>query len=546
MSRTPWRASVAMLLLIVAIPARSAHALVLRFQPSILGQVRDGYWSDGTEAPMELYGDLGISGLRHGTTVDTYFRLEEDFAQLDGETDFFTGVLRVPAAPGGLDVQLGRQIVAESPVGLWDADSGQIRVAIPQSPFSLTVFGGQPRYWEPTFGPPWLSQDEQIFGGSVRVAKFGGGSLALGYLQQNRQGFELMQQVTLSGTRAFASLPGMPSLYGNFAFDADRANIDQVRAGVQSSVWSPDLLANFESGYYKPQDGGEWVQPNINRREDAIFQLFSVSELLQFRGGLRYAVTPTVSLFGDLSYQRYEQIRSDFINGYVWSSGALWLPGGDGLELVRLQYYGIDSGGGNVNGGQFSYENRVYEDILFRAMCDVAYYQKATNQEGTAIASLVGVGYMFAPGLVAEVNFEANRNQLFPEDYRFGFFISYAADYATAGGLHRESVGNQWRPWPWAPAQFGPASWGPQPARWTPDPALPASGWASSSFAAAAATRAASDAKADAGRADAGVRGDVARRGADAPPRGDGIATVASTAPGSPEVATAAAHAGAR
>jgi hypothetical protein len=496
MSRPPRGASILSFVLIGLTTAVSAaHGVTLRFQPSILGQVRQGYWSDETEAPMELYGDLGLSGLRHGTTLDTYFRLEEDFAQLDGETDFFTGVLRVPAAPGGLDVQLGRQIVAESPVGLWDADSGQIRVALPSTPFSVTIFGGQPQYWEPTFGPPIISQDEQIFGGSVRVAKFRGGALALGYLQQMRQGREVMQQITVSGARAFGGLPGMPSLYGNAALDADRANIDQVRLGVQSSVVWPELLLNFESGYYKPQDGGDFVNPNLSRREDAIFELFSVSEALQFRGGLRYALTPTVSVFGDLSFQRYEQLKSSYLDGYVWGTGALWLPGGDGLELVRLEYYGIDGGGGSVNGGRFSYENRVYEDILFRAKCDVAYYDKATNQDGAAIASLIGVGYMFLPGLVGEVNFEANRNQLFPEDYRFGFFVTYSADYAYDDGIQRTAVGNQWRPWPWAPAQFGPASWGPGEARWSRDPALPASGWAAASFKAAEATRAASGAE---------------------------------------------------
>ncbi len=53
--------------------------------------------------------------------------------------------VRVPSAPGNLDVQLGRQIVAESPVGMWDADSGQIRVGLGKTPVSLTVFGGQPQ-----------------------------------------------------------------------------------------------------------------------------------------------------------------------------------------------------------------------------------------------------------------------------------------------------------------------------------------------------------------------------------------------------------------
>jgi hypothetical protein len=159
--------------------------------------------------------------------------------------------------------------------------------------------------------------------------------------------------------------------------------------------------------------------------------------------------------------------------------------------MVQLEYYGIDGDGGSVNGGKLSYENRVYEDILFRANCDVAGYDKATNQDGIAIASLIGVGYQLLPGLVAEINFEANQNQLFPEDYRFGFFISYSAGYTTDGGLQRNQIGNQGRPWPWAPAGFGPASWGTTPAVWTPRPSLPSSGWAAPAIAAADKTRAA-------------------------------------------------------
>jgi len=98
-----------------------AFAVDLRADTSILGQVRDGdgYFPGSTEVPIELYGDWGLSNLPHGMTFDTYFRLEDDFANVDdSETDFFSGVIRVPAAPPGLDLQLGRQIVAESPVGL--------------------------------------------------------------------------------------------------------------------------------------------------------------------------------------------------------------------------------------------------------------------------------------------------------------------------------------------------------------------------------------------------------------------------------------------
>ena len=503
------RCSVAILASVLAalwLSIRSAYAVELRVAPTILGQVRDGdgYLPGDTEAPVELYGDLGLSDLPHGTTLDTYFRLEEDLANWSGQANLYSAVGRVPYAPPGLDVQLGRQIVAESPVGVWDADSGQVRVGL-GGPYSLTVFGGQPQYWEPTYGSAIISQDEQIFGGSLRVAQFQGGALALGYLQQIRQGRELMQQLTASGTRSFPTLPGLPSVYGNFAFDADHQNIDRVRAGVQSFIWRPNLLFNFESTYYKPQDNGRIYTQNINRQEDSVFQLFSLSEELQFRGGLRYALSRTVSTYGDLSYQRYQQTAGSYVNGYDWSAGILYLPGGDGLESVRFEYYGFQAAGGStsgtgtVNGGRATYENRVYERVLFRANCDLAYYQKQTNQDGTALATLLGVGYVLLPGLVAEVNFQANHNQFFPQDYRFGFFISYNAGYGVGDGVQRSYAGNQGRPWPWGPAEFGPASWGPGKAVWSANPGLPASGWAASAVAAEAAAGRQVPAEADGG-----------------------------------------------
>lgn len=476
-------------LLLAALPAPGAE---LRTNLPVLGQVRDGYPSSGTEAPIELYGDLGISGLPHGTTLDTFFRLEEDFAQLEGKTQFFSGVLRVPAAVPNLDVQLGRQIVSEVPLNIFDADSGQVRVGL-GGPFSATVFGGQPRYWEPTYGSPSLSQNEQIFGGSLRMARFRSGALALGYLQQIRQGREIKQLLTGTGTRTFAGLPGLPNVYGNVAYDADYQNLDLVRAGVQSSVWRPQLLMNFESAYYKPQDNGKVLITDINRREDPIFQVFSLSQMLQFRGGLRYGITPRLSSYVDLSYQRYERLAGSYVNGYVWSGGLLYLPGGDGLETLRTEYYGIDSAGGTVNGVRGYYENRVYDRILFHAKCDIATYDKATNQNDTVLASLIGVGYVLLPGLVAEVNFEANRNQFLPEDFRFGFFIIYDARYRTNGGVRRTAVGSDQRPWPWGPPQFGTSVWGAAPARWSRDPGLPAA-WASNqSYASASLTAAGAD-----------------------------------------------------
>jgi len=59
---------------------------------------------------------------------------------------------------------------------------------------------------------------------------------------------------------------------------------------------------------------------------------------------VRYGITRTVSTYGDLSYQRYQQSRGSFVNGYVWSSGLLYLPGGDGLEAITPAGSVVDPG----------------------------------------------------------------------------------------------------------------------------------------------------------------------------------------------------------
>jgi hypothetical protein len=422
----------------VALLCSRAQSVELQGDLSVLGQVRQDDQSRHTESPMDLYGNLGLAGLHHGTSLDTYFRLEHNFGTGQGPTEFYNGSIRVPGAIPGVDVTLGRQFLNEGAGGVFVADAGKIRID-PGGPLAFTVFGGQPRYFEPTFSSEQLSQDEQIFGGSVRTTHLKNAYLSLGYFQHDRDQpvpnrpdqRVLRQLVSAAGSQAFPTLPGLPHLYGSAALDAKRQNLDQATVGFDLFASHPRLLFNFESTYYKPQDQGERLQTDINRREDPIFELFSLSQMLQFRGGLRYMLSRTFSAFGDYSYQRYEQLDHNFINGHVGSTGVLWLPGGDGLEVVRLEYYLIDGASGNVNGGKFYYESRAYDRILFRTKVDVAYYEKSSNERDTAVTSLLGLGYAFTRDLVAELDFEANSNKRFNEDFRFGFLITYKVRQRT-------------------------------------------------------------------------------------------------------------------
>jgi hypothetical protein len=410
-----------------------ARASEVRGGLSVLGQVRDGDQSRETETPVNLYGVLGADRLPGGVSADTYFRLERDFARGDGASDFYAGALRLPYK--GVEMSLGRQIINEVPGGMYVADAGRVRFD-PGWPVVLTLFGGQPRYFEPTYSSESLSQDEQIFGGSIRTRRLHNGSFGLGFLQQHRDGRTLRQLVSATMAQAFPRLPGLPNLYGMAAYDADRQNIDLGTIGVDLFVLSSRLSMNLETGYYKPQDDGTRRFNDINRLEDPLFSLFSISSMKQGRGGLRFAVFESLSIYGDYSYQRYEQLPGVQSNGHVASGGLLWLPGGDGLEVVRAEYYLVDSGGGNVNGARLYYESRVYEGILFRTKLDVSYYRKASNQQDTAVSGRIGLGYLLAPGLLAEVSFEGNRNARFDDDLRFGFFLTYNLRYRT-GDLPR-------------------------------------------------------------------------------------------------------------
>ena len=449
--------------LLAALPARGAE---IRSTLQAIGQVREGDQSRQQEAPVDLYSNIGGT-LHYGSSFDTYSRLEQDLSRNESATQLLQGSLRIPFR--GVDATAGRLFISEVPGGTYITDGARVRLNT-GGPLVVSAFGGEPQYFEPTYSSPSLSQNERIFGGSVRTANWKGGSLSLGYLQLYRRGEELRQLVSATGGRAFSSVPGQPSLYGMMAYDADHQNIDNGRAGMNVFLSQPRLMLNVESNYYKPQDAGTDKVAPLNRREDSVFQTFSVSDLLQFRGGLRYMLTKTVSAFGDYSYQNYEALSGNTQDGHVGGAGVLWLPGGDGLEVVRVEYYVTDAAkGGTVNGGKVYYENRVYDRILFRSHIDIAGYSLQSNQSDTAVNGLVGVGYQLRPGLVAETNLMGGRNERFDSDIRFGFFVTYNFGYRPPWPGPRQDgqrrgyseLPEAGRPTPWGFPKFGPAAWKP-------------------------------------------------------------------------------------
>lgn len=433
----PSRAALFLALSVALSAGWPASAADLHADIDLLGQVREAADENETEAPTDLYGKVGADRLWGGSSVNSYFRLERTFGQDDGASDFYAGYATVPNAVPGVEAIGGRQFISEGPGKVYVADAGRIRIDRGW-PVAFTLYGGAPRYFEPTQGPNTISQDELLWGGNVRTTNWKDAQLGLGFQQWERKDKVLQQLLSLTARKAFRQLPGLPTFYGAFSYDADYQNIDLANAGVDFFLTRPRVLVNVEGGYYKPQDQGKTFQTNLNRREDTIFQGFSVSALGQARTGITIPVSRTLALRGDYSFQRYESRPGDRENGQLGSAGLTWLPGGDGLETVFFEYYVMDSDGGNVNGGQFTYQNRVYERITFQMKLNLTHYDNATNQDGLPVASFLGLTYDFLPNLSGEVNFEANSNDRFNEDFRLGFFVHYNFQHRLGGSKAAE------------------------------------------------------------------------------------------------------------
>jgi hypothetical protein len=412
-------------------PSGQARAADVEAHEKLVGQVRDSYQTGDAEAPFWIYSDLGLNRLRHGINFETFFSLDENFGPNDGGADFFAGVLHAPTAIPMLEMSLGRQFLSEGPRGANLADAGRVTFdpSTAGVPVAFSVYGGAPRYFEPTFSSPSISQDEQMYGARMIAKGLRDGYANVGYLQYIREGNTLSQLLQVNAGKSLPDLPGTPNLYGYFAYDAGDGNVEQATAGAQAFLGTPRLQGNLEATYYDPAGTGKLVLANPNLREDPLFNVFSVSDEKRFKSTLRYIVAANLTTYANFGYQRYQNsvVTPDgtFVSGYLGGAGLNWLPGGDGLEAVRLEYYVANSRAGNLNGGRFYYDNWVYDRIHFRTKVDVAYYEKITNQKETAVATLVGLGYDLLPGLYCETYMEANHNERFDADIRLGVTVIY-------------------------------------------------------------------------------------------------------------------------
>ena len=190
----------------------------------------------------------------------------------------------------------------------------------------------------------------------------------------------MQQLVTAPRHSRCPALPGLPELYGSFAYDADRQNLDAGTPASNFFLTRPRLMLNLAGTYYKPQDQSSGlVQTDLNRREDSIFELFSVSELLQFRGGMRYPFTPHTVGLRRLLVPALQSKAGTRRTATSATPGCCGCRAATGWSRCASSTTWPTAAAATSTAATRLYENQVYKRILFRTKLDVAYYDKRNN-----------------------------------------------------------------------------------------------------------------------------------------------------------------------
>ncbi len=409
-----------------------AYAAQWEGSAELLGQVRDVDIGTRAESPTNLYGALAADRIHHDTGGETYFRAERDWSRANTDADFYLG--RAELGLRGLQFSLGRQAIETAGVGFWVADAGRLTFDRGVG-WAVSVFGGQPRYFEPQPRLGSLSRDEQFFGASTHYRIGRSGIVGFSFVQLEREAHRIRQLSQLRFRHQFVGLRIRPDLYWLASYDTAERNVERLNAGA-SFLLHPRLFARMEAAYYKPEQRSAPALrlSQLERYADPIFSLFSASSLRQVRGGLQYYHGRHWSAYADAGLQQYEPRPGATETGYLASVGLLWLPGGDGLERVRAEYSLIDGPGGRGHHWRVYHENRVYERFVFRTKLEAATFDKVTNRSDTATSGRLGIGYLLRPNLLAEFHLEANHNPRFDHEFRVGLYLAYRWRYLPEEG----------------------------------------------------------------------------------------------------------------
>lgn len=382
-----------------------------------LGQVRDNE-DMAREVPTNGYLGLSVNEPDVHLSAESNMRFFRDFAEKVNDYDLYQTVLHYrPLEDFQLD--FGRQFIDQGFTA--SVIDGLMFQIMRSRHVDVTVYSGIPRNVE--IGD-FNKNDGLLSGMTVGVKNFHNtaghfhfawrkNSITENDLKRNDElyvGADLSHQFMVKST---------PMIYGLIEYDVAAKVMNTGTAGldIYPASW---LALNAEFNYY-----------NVNRdtNRQTVEGVFLPGRTMQGRLATTWTIVPEYLDFVQSYSYQYAKNAGETTGSHLIDAAFEVSFDQIGLRFEPGYYYS-KSFGGHLHGGRLlvheQFTDEFYADLIF----DFTKYVKITNNNDSALSTVLWSGYEVVKGLIISGGFEYNRNTFFDTDIRGSFKVSYVFDHA--------------------------------------------------------------------------------------------------------------------
>ena len=365
--------------------------------------------------PFYQYLDLNVASPRHNFFSSTYLRGRNIFEGQEESLDVYNAYIDFSNIKKSIDVRLGRQVISES-VNYILLDGGLLRFR-PMSGVELIAYGGY-QYKDIQPEPEQPDKDFGLYGFTLKLDQFLGSLISVGYELHDPDDFSSRHFLNLSFNRV-VPFTDFADIYSQAEIDIENGNLASLISGMGITL-SKIMYLNLEyTTYEMDEDDDEY-------KLDPIFDLFSDGRLHQGKAGITYLPTSYLEVKASYTFSRYDVIDDVTTYGNIAHIGFSWDFWTDhGIRAFNGVYF-IDGGDDDYAlGMNLDITKEVYRGWEMEFAFAYAYYDKITNQDGSAFSYIIGSEYLIMRNLALRTDLEINTNPDFDDDVRLTLGLSY-------------------------------------------------------------------------------------------------------------------------
>jgi hypothetical protein len=370
--------------------------------------------------PFYQYLDLNVASPRHNFFSSTYLRGRNIFEGEEESLDVYNTYIDFSNIKKTFDVRLGRQVISES-VNYILLDGGLLRFR-PMSGIEFIAYGGY-QYKDIQPEPEQPDNDFGIYGFTIKLDQFLGSLISVGYELHDPDDFSSRHFLNLSFNRV-VPFTDFADIYTQAEIDIENGNLASLTSGM-GITFSKTVYLNLEYTTYEMDEEDD--DDNDNEfKLDPIFDLFSDGRLHQGKVGITYLPTSYLDVKASYTFSRYDVLDDETTYGNIAHLGFSWDFWIDhGVRAFNGFYYIDGRDDDYAFGMNVDMTKEVYRGWEMEFAFAYAYYDKITNQDGSAFSYIIGSEYLIMRNLALRTDLEINTNPDFDDDVRVTLGLSY-------------------------------------------------------------------------------------------------------------------------